>query len=71
MVAWDIALIFGMPLVAFSFLPVNIALLTEDSAGTPSLGLLVPIGIWLLGLTCYLIWMMYGATARRRNGLSA
>jgi hypothetical protein len=57
MIAWDVAVIFSMPLLALSFIPVNVALLSQDPAGVSALWILAPIGIWLLAMACYLIWM--------------
>jgi hypothetical protein len=67
MVAWDLAVIFSMPLLALSFIPVNIALQSDNPAGVSALWILVPIGVWLVAMTCYVIWMI----ARRYRPQSA
>jgi hypothetical protein len=67
MVAWDMAVIFSMPLLALGFIPVNIALQSGNPAGVSPLWILVPIGLWLIAMTCYVIWMI----ARRYRPQSA
>jgi hypothetical protein len=67
MVAWDMAVIFSMPLLALSFIPVNIALQSQNPAGVSALWILMPIGVWLVAMTCYVIWMI----ARRYRPQSA
>jgi hypothetical protein len=57
MLVWDVAVIFSMPFLALSFVPVSMALMSKDPAGTSALWIVVPIGIWLFAMLCYLIWM--------------
>ena len=58
MMVWDVAVIFSMPFLALSFVPVGTALMSKDPAGTSALWIVVPIGVWLLAMLCYLIWMV-------------
>ncbi len=58
MVAWDMAVIFSMPLLALSFVPINVALQSENPAGVSALWILVPIGVWLLVMACYVVWIV-------------
>jgi hypothetical protein len=66
MVTWDAAVILSMPLLALSFIPVNVALLSQDPAGASELWILAPIGVWLAAMTCYVIWM-YARRYRPRS----
>jgi hypothetical protein len=56
MMIWDGAVLFGMPFLALSFIPVNVLLVTEDP-DTSGLWIIVPIGIWLLAMLGYVGWM--------------
>jgi hypothetical protein len=58
MVVWDVALIFSMPLVALSFNSVGLALQVDDLARGSALWTIGPIGVWLLAMVCYTIWMV-------------
>jgi uncharacterized membrane protein len=62
MMLWDGAVIFSLPFLALSFIPVNILLVTEDPDAS-GLWIIVPIGIWLLAMLGYVGWM---ATRRYR-----
>jgi hypothetical protein len=57
MMIWDMAVIFGMPFLALSFIPVNVLLVSQDP-GTSGLWIVVPIGIWLLAMFGYVGWMV-------------
>jgi hypothetical protein len=57
MMIWDLAVIFTMPFLALSFIPINIALLSEDP-NTSGLWIIIPIGVWLLAMLGYAIWMV-------------
>jgi hypothetical protein len=58
MIVWDAAVIFSMPLLALSFIPVSIALETDNPAGVSALWTIGPIGILLVALAGYVIWMV-------------
>ncbi len=58
MIVWDCAVIFSMPFLALSFIPINIALLSENPNGTSGLWIIVPIAIWLIAMVSYVIWMV-------------
>jgi hypothetical protein len=58
MMIWDIAVIFSMPFIALSFVPVSMALKSADPVGTSALWIVLPIGIWFLAMLCYVIWMV-------------
>jgi hypothetical protein len=58
MIVWDCAVIFSMPFLALSFIPINIALLSENPNGTSALWIIVPIGLWLIAMLSYVIWMV-------------
>ena len=57
MLVWDAGVIFSMPFLALSFIPVNIVLLSENP-DTSALWIVAPIGLWLLAILCYTIWMV-------------
>jgi hypothetical protein len=58
MMMWDAAVIFSMPFLALSFIPVNMALMSKDPTGASALWIVLPIGVWLLAMLCYVIWMV-------------
>jgi hypothetical protein len=63
MLAWDIAVLFGLPLLALSVLPVDLTLTTLDPAGHGQAAFLVAIGALVVGIAGYTVWM---ATVRYR-----
>jgi hypothetical protein len=58
MMIGDAAVIFSMPFLALSFIPVNMALMSKDPTGASALWVVLPIGAWLLAMLCYVIWMV-------------
>jgi hypothetical protein len=58
MMVWDMAVIFSMPFLALSFIPINIALMSENPNGTSGLWIVVPIAVWLIAMVTYAIWMV-------------
>jgi hypothetical protein len=58
MMVWDMAVILSMPLLALSFIPVNMALMADNPAGVSALWIIGPIGVWLVAMACYVIWMV-------------
>jgi hypothetical protein len=58
MIVWDIAVLLSMPLVALSFVPVAISLATPDPAGSSALWIVVPIGVWIIAMISYMVWMV-------------
>jgi hypothetical protein len=58
MILWDCAVIFGMPFLALSFIPINVALLSENPNGTSALWTIVPIAVWLIAMIGYVVWMV-------------
>lgn len=58
MIVWDMAVILSMPLLALSFIPVNVALQSDNPAGVSALWILIPFGVWLIAMACYVIWMV-------------
>jgi hypothetical protein len=58
MIVWDVAMLFSLPLLALSSVPVNVALMTDNPAGASALWIIVPIGVWLIAMACYVIWMV-------------
>jgi energy-converting hydrogenase Eha subunit A len=58
MIVWDVAVIFSMPLLALSFIPVNIALVGDAPGGVSAVWLIGPMGAWLIAMACYVIWMI-------------
>jgi hypothetical protein len=36
---------------------INVALQSEDPGRTSALWILLPIGLWLFAMACYVIWM--------------
>jgi hypothetical protein len=57
MIVWDSAVLLSMPLIALGFIPVNIALLSDASRAVSSLWILLPVGVLLLAMAGYLVWM--------------
>jgi hypothetical protein len=57
MIVWDMAVIVSMPLLALSFIPINVALMSEDPS-VSALWIIVPIGVWLIAMVGYTIWMV-------------
>ena len=58
MLSWDLAVLFSVPLLAFSYLPVDITLTTLDPVGHGQLWLLLAIGLMVLGMVSYVVWMV-------------
>jgi hypothetical protein len=58
MLVWDTAVIFSLPFLALSFIPVNVALSTSDPRETSALWIVVPFGVWILAMIAYIVWMM-------------
>jgi hypothetical protein len=59
MIAWDTAVLLSMPLLALSFIPVNVALQSANPAGVSASWIVVPIVVMLLAMTSYVIWMIF------------
>jgi hypothetical protein len=60
MVVWDSAVLLSMPLIALACIPLNIAAMSDSSRAVSPLGILVPVGILLLAMAGYLLWMYRG-----------
>lgn len=58
MVSWDTAVLLSMTLIALTSVPVDIALLSDNPHATSPLLLLVPVGILVVAMVCYLVWMV-------------
>jgi hypothetical protein len=58
MLSWDLAVLFSMPLLAFSYLPVDITLTTLDPVGHEQLWFVAVIGVMVLGTLAYAAWMV-------------
>ena len=56
MLLWDCAVILSMPFLALSFIPINVALLS-DNPDTSGLWVVLPIAVWLLAMAAYMVWM--------------
>lgn len=68
MLAVDMAVIFSLPLLAFSYLPVDITLTTLDPVGHQQFWFAVVFGLFVLGLLGYIAWMMIGRYRPARAG---
>jgi hypothetical protein len=57
MITWDMAVIFSIPLLALSSVPINIALMSRDP-GVSGLWIIGPVGVMFVALVGYTIWMV-------------
>jgi hypothetical protein len=60
MAVWDTAVLFSLPLLALSFIPVTVALSSTDPKGTSALWIVVPVGLWIVAMIGYIVWMYTG-----------
>jgi hypothetical protein len=58
MLSWDLAVLFSLPLLTFSYLPVDITLTTLDPVGHGQFWFLLAIGLLVLAVPGYLVWML-------------
>jgi hypothetical protein len=58
MLCWDLAVLFSLPLLVFSYLPVDITLTTSDPVGHRQFWFVLAIGLLLLGVAAYVGWMV-------------
>jgi hypothetical protein len=58
MIVWDMAVFFGIPLLALSSVPINIALMSRNPAGVSALWIIGPIGVMVVALVGYAIWVV-------------
>jgi hypothetical protein len=65
MLVWDVAVLFSLPLLGLSYVPVEVTLLTLDPAGHNQIWLPVVVGVMMVGLFAYIAWMVI---ARYRPG---
>jgi len=68
MLSWDIAVVFSLPLLGMSYLPVEVTLLTRDPAGHNQAWLPIVGGVTMLALFGHIAWMVVG---RYRPGRDA
>jgi len=55
---WDLAVLFSLPLLVFSYLPVDITLTTLDPVGHGQFWFVLAIGLLVLGIAGYVGWMV-------------
>lgn len=60
MLVWDVAVLFSLPLLGLSYVPVEITLLTLDPAGHNQIWLPAVLGATMVGLFAYIAWMVIG-----------
>ena len=60
MMVWDVAVLFSLPLLGLSYLPVEVTLLTHDPAGHNQIWLPIVVGAMMVGLFAYVAWMVIG-----------
>jgi hypothetical protein len=60
MLVWDVAVLFSLPLLGLSYVPVEVTLLTLDPAGHNQIWLPVVVGVMMVGLFAYIAWMVIG-----------
>ena len=60
MMVWDVAVLFSLPLLGLSYLPVEVTLLTLDPAGHNQIWLPLVVGAMMVGLFAYIAWMVIG-----------
>jgi hypothetical protein len=58
MLCWDLAVLFSLPLLVFSYLPVDITLTTLDPVGHGHFWFVLAIALLVLGVPAYVGWMV-------------